>query len=433
MNLNPILNSLRSKGSVNFFRRIGSITQHYGVTASAMDLALQQFTELLRQYNFTATFPITAVTLGRYANTLTKYYNPTIEFAVHGYTHIDYSLFGKDELSTHLLQARKIFYKEGITPDGFRSPYLSQNKFLHENSSELGFKYASNQPYLWDVIGPEAITKQTMAGFENVLSYYSPWRSTSRPSIPRFVNNIIELPVSLPDDEILIDRLHASSKLILATWCKMLQQSYRRGELLTLQLHPERFVLFADSLRTFFTYVQSFSPKVWCANLRDITSWWETLNKAKVKFSSSDNGQCHFFIDAPDSVTILARGIEVQAAVKPSSNGFIEVNTKGFSIYSPKRPIIGVSPRTSIKLIDFLRNQGYILESSQNSPLYSYYFDIDQFEDRQENSILESIENSKHPLVKLGRWPNGCQSALAITGDIDAMTFWDYGLRLLGK
>jgi hypothetical protein len=32
----------------------------------------------------------------------------------------------------------------------------------------------------------------------------------------------------------------------------------------------------------------------------------------------------------------------------------------------------------------------------------------------------------------LGRWPHNTGSALAITGDIDALTLWDYGLRYLG-
>jgi hypothetical protein len=32
----------------------------------------------------------------------------------------------------------------------------------------------------------------------------------------------------------------------------------------------------------------------------------------------------------------------------------------------------------------------------------------------------------------LGLWPAGARSALAVTGDIDALTLWDFGLRLLG-
>jgi hypothetical protein len=35
--------------------------------------------------------------------------------------------------------------------------------------------------------------------------------------------------------------------------------------------------------------------------------------------------------------------------------------------------------------------------------------------------------------VWLGRWLNGARSALAITGDIDALTLWDCGLRFFER
>ena len=47
--------------------------------------------------------------------------------------------------------------------------------------------------------------------------------------------------------------------------------------------------------------------------------------------------------------------------------------------------------------------------------------------------LLAQIEGGDFPLVRLGRWPNGARSALCVTGDIDALTIWDYGLRFLGR
>jgi hypothetical protein len=60
------------------------------------------------------------------------------------------------------------------------------------------------------------------------------------------------------------------------------------------------------------------------------------------------------------------------------------------------------------------------------------YLDLPSFKAEDERSLLRHIEDSRLPLVRLGRWPNGAKSALVVTGDVDALTIWDYGLRLFG-
>jgi hypothetical protein len=104
-----------------------------------------------------------------------------------------------------------------------------------------------------------------------------------------------------------------------------------------------------------------------------------------------------------------------------------------FALRAPLRPFIGLSPVTSPDLAGFLRQQGYIVETSEEGHLYSYYFDQSEFTASQKRVLLSQIEETDRPLLRLGRWPNGARSALAITGDIDALTLWDYGLRFLGR
>jgi hypothetical protein len=104
-----------------------------------------------------------------------------------------------------------------------------------------------------------------------------------------------------------------------------------------------------------------------------------------------------------------------------------------FSLRAPCRPFVGLSPATSPRLTDFLWQQGYIVEVSMESGRYACYFDQVEFVAGQERRLLAQIEEVGRSLVRLGRWPNGARSALAITGDIDALTLWDYGLRLLGR
>jgi hypothetical protein len=74
-----------------------------------------------------------------------------------------------------------------------------------------------------------------------------------------------------------------------------------------------------------------------------------------------------------------------------------------------------------------------LIETTTDARLYSLYIDWADFSTQDERALLAKLEKAEAPLVQLGRWPNGNRSALAVTGDIDALTLWDYGLRLIGR
>ena len=48
------------------------------------------------------------------------------------------------------------------------------------------------------------------------------------------------------------------------------------------------------------------------------------------------------------------------------------------------------------------------------------------FSEKEEMQILKTIHNNDTPLIRFWRWPDGCQSALSVTGDIDAITVVDF-------
>jgi hypothetical protein len=398
-----------------------------------MEHSLKLFTDVVRRYDCKATLPITAVTLKRYSDVIKKYQTEEIEFAIHGYTHNDLFSLNQMDLESQLEKAVSSFNHEGISPRGFRSPYLRQNKFLYSALEKAGFLYLSNQPFLWQVLVEDDFPVSRMKLYRDVLAYYEPWNSTERLSLPRLINNIVEIPVSLPDDEILVDRLRASPDFVLKTWCSILHRSNQRGELFTLQLHPERAPAVADCLGSLLATALTLRPKVWCASLAEIATWWKERTAARVEISSHSERQYHFSSKAPKNAIILARGVDVKSTVQPFSSGYQEIKASNFTLESPVRPIIGISSYSSKKLEDFLKQQGYIIEISQDKELYSYFFNMPQFDLTQEKSVLELLEQTDRPLVRFGRWPDGAQSALAITGDIDVMTIWDYGLRLFGK
>src|SRR5690606_30139176 len=84
-------------------------------------------------------------------------------------------------------------------------------------------------------------------------------------------------------------------------------------------------------------------------------------------------------------------------------------------------------------LASFLRQQGYIVEEAPDGEAHACYLDRPSFRQEDERPLLAQLEAGDFPLVRLGRWPDAARSALCITGDIDALTLWDYSLRFLGR
>ncbi len=434
MKTNSITFAARAKGPLALLKRARNITNHYGLTSTKMDRALQLFAQTLGRFGCGASFPLTAVVLRRNSDTIAKYLDQNIEFAVHGYTHIDYSQLAPEEQVAHLRRARETFDAAGVQAVGFRSPYLRGEPHLYAAIEAAGFSYVSNQPIMWDILDADALAPSTCAAYGRAIEFYDPWPARERPSLPQLRNQVVEIPVSLPDDEILLERLGGETNgLVEKAWRRILSESYQRGELFTIQLHPERIARCADGLFAVLSEARTLTPSVWVARLDEIAAWWRARIGATVEITAASDGGLHAVVTGPSGTTVLARAVEVEAPTVPWADGYQQVEAMSFTIRAPYRPFIGLSPDVSPKLADFLRQQGYIFEISEESRLYSHYFYQTEFTAKDERSLVTRIEGTDRPLVRLGRWPHGAYSALAITGDIDALTLCDYGLRFFGR
>jgi peptidoglycan/xylan/chitin deacetylase (PgdA/CDA1 family) len=398
-----------------------------------MQESLQHFANTLQEYQACASFPITAVTLERNPHIIQPYLGTNIEFCIHGYTHTDITHRTQEHITEQLRKAVKVFNARGLPTYGYRSPYLSRSPSLQAALESAGFSFTSNQPVLWDSIDQTSLTVQQSAGYESALSFYQPWLARESVSLPRLVQDLVEIPVSLPDDEILFDRLGFSASQVQCAWLAILDQSYTRGELFTLQLHPERARLCTSILPAVFEKLRELSPAIWCARLSEIAAWWKALSSSVIHISEMSPGQYHVSAQCPPQASMLIRSVEVDVPIYPFINTYYSVYSTDIVIHSPVRPVIGLSLRSSQDLASFLRQQGLVVEFTQDPACCSLYFDQKDFDHRQERSLLAHIDASPAPLVRLWRWPNGAQSALAITGDIDALTLFDFGLRLIGR
>jgi peptidoglycan/xylan/chitin deacetylase (PgdA/CDA1 family) len=426
--MNPISIAIEGKGALSFLRRGVSIARRYGMTPNRMHRALAQFAAILRQFGCSATFPVTAVTMARNSAMIEKYQAWDIEFAVHGYRHVDHSQLAQTEQLVYLAQARQVFAKAGMLPGGFRGPYLRWNPDTLAALRQQGFAYDSSQGLAWDVIDGHG----TLA-YRRALDFYGARSASDYPSLPFLEENLVRIPYSLPDDEALVERLALeTTEQMGALWLDVLHRTHELGELFTLGLHPERIAVCREPLAGVLAKARVLTPAVWIARLDEIATWWRARAEAVAKITDAGDGGFHLVVAGPSGTTVLARAVKVDAPAVPWADGYRQVEATTLTIRAPCRPFIGVSPGTSLALTDFLHQQGYIVETSEESHRYSYYFDQTEFTVEHERPLLAQIEGTDRPLVRLGRWPDGACSALAVTGDIDAITLCDYGLRYLG-
>jgi hypothetical protein len=426
----PFVLAYRGKGLVTLLKRVWAIGQRYGLTEAKMERSLAQLSRILQQFDGRATVPITAVTLARNDAIIREYQAQGIEFAVHGYRHIDYSQLPLEEQCAHLRHASQVFRDHGVRFDGFRCPYLRWDENTLTALGQTHFTYDSSVSLVWD-IGEE----HTTDSYLQVLSLYGARPAANYPALPYLdtATNLVCIPYCLPDDEALVERLRwRSSAEMNQVWPTMFHQIHQQGELFALGLHPERVGVCASALIATLQQVRAATPAVWCAQLTEIAAWWKTRYTATVDVTNLQDGVLQLNISGPQGTTLLLRSLDGRTATEPWFDGYRLASENPCTIQASKRPFVGVSPSTAPALIDFLKQQGYILEVSSNPDLYSLYLDRGSFSREDERPLIRQIEEGDFPLVRLGRWPHGARSALCITGDIDAMTLWDYALRILG-
>lgn len=427
--MNPIAVAIRGKGVLKLLSRGARILRRYGLTAAKVDRGIGQLADLLRRFECDATLPITSVALKRNPEIIKGYQAQGIEFVIHGYRHEDYSQLSSAEQLTQLRQARQVFEQAGVQLQGFRSPYLRWNEDTRAALRQVGLIYDSSQGLAWDVLDGRGTP-----AYEHVLVFYRALPATDYPSLPSLESDLVCIPYSLPDDEALVERLDLKTQTEMEDiWLNVLRHTYELGELFTLGLHPERAALCLKPLEAVLTRARQREPAVWIARLDGIARWWKSRTEAAVEVTDAVGGGLRLTVEGPKGTTVLARAVEVDASTAPWADGYRQVRAATFTARAPLRPFIGLSPDASPRLASFLRQQGYIVETSGEDHIYSHYFDQTEFAPEHERPLLVGIEKSDRPLVRMGRWPDGARSALAVTGDIDALTVWDYGLRLLRR
>ena len=427
--MNLIAHSIASKGGVDFLRRVGTIATRFGVTPDQAERSLGAYLRVLRDYDCNGTFPITATVLERNPRVVRRLMDAGVELAVHGYVHTDHTTLSAARQREEIAEALRIFSREGVLATGFRGPYLRYNDHTLAAAESLGFRYVSNETVSYDVIDPGSTSPARWAAYQKALRLYSALPSTRTVARPRLRGSLVEIPVAMPDDEILVDRLgFRDGASIGRLWAGLVQLSNARGDLLTLQLHPERGRICAEALAIALGAARATADPVWIAQLRDIAEWWQRRARSRLRVEAAGDHHWQVSADGPDGVAVLARSVACPGARRWSETYLALPDTSGV-VECPDPPVIQVS-RESVGLRAFLEEEGYaVAEASETDDRAIYFHRPGPLGLADQAEILAEIEAAASPLVRLARWPGGARSALSITGDIDALTLGDFVRR----
>jgi peptidoglycan/xylan/chitin deacetylase (PgdA/CDA1 family) len=416
--------SLRSRGPVGSAARTAKVLSRFGATASAMSRRLDRYERVAAEHGAYPTWPTTACVLARNPDLLKRYAERGAELAVHGLVHGDHALLERDQQRESIARALEIFERRGIPATGFRGPYLRYNGATLDVLRELGFLYHSSQAVVFPVSFGDAVG--ATPSYELVLKFYGALDSRRHAVTPKLRDGIVDIPVAVPDDEILIERLRLDESARDAVWLQILELTHARGDLFTLQLHPERIPELGGALGATLAQARRRQPPVFIARLDEIARWWLRRAGFALSVTRSGAGRHHVRLVADDDATLLVRGLDV--AQRPWHGRDALCDARSFDVVSPRAPIVGVSRRSPASLQRFLAEEGLPFEISDDQEGYGAFVDVATAE-WTEGDIVDAIDRAAGPLVRLWRWPNGARSALAVTGDIDALTIRDFALR----
>jgi peptidoglycan/xylan/chitin deacetylase (PgdA/CDA1 family) len=425
--MNPVVVAARGKGARGAARRAAVIVRHYGVTTGRMEGAIDRFLRLLDEYDAPASFPVTGAALSRTSAVLERH-APDVEFPIHGYYHVDHALLPAEAQLAQLQRAQRLWQRRGIPMAGFRAPYLRTTPDTLAAVRAAGLRYDASRAIAFPLDA-----RMTTPAYRHATEFEMAVSATDVASLPRWEEGVLRLPYTLPDDEAIADRLDLAPAAAREVWVGLFRSAYERGELVVLGLHPERIVRCEPALRAVLAAARSSRPPVWIARLDAIADWWTARAAATIDVAPVGEGEFVVTSRGPAALRVIARGVEIDDDVEPWYGTDRLMHRRGQRVRAAAAPIAYVSAGSSVALDGFLKEHGYPFQRVSAPRAGTVFLDRPVFGPREEKDVLDALESSPEPLVRLGRWPHGARSALAISGDIDALSIWDYGLRVFGR
>jgi peptidoglycan/xylan/chitin deacetylase (PgdA/CDA1 family) len=444
--MNLVAFSLRTKGAHNFARRLWTVFARFGFSERPNSRALHALLHTLEPYHAGPTFFIPAVVLKRHPRLISDIARQGAEIGIHGYVHNDYRTLSAREQYSQTRQAIDVFGQAQIAYAGFRNPYLGWTEDALEAFRSLGFAYESNEAVLHQVVDLQEFSSLLQSGYARSLALFQAIACTSYTLRPHQEGSLVRIPTSIPDDEMLFDRLRITNpRKVGHIWSEIMSHVYQQEGIYTLNLHPERGLLCQQALAALLTFASSQMLPVWITRLHEVASWWQERQSFRLHLTPLDRQRWQVSASCTARATLLGRHLEVEGEGAEETGAWYgpeqRIARRDFVVHAPQMPALAISPRTPADVLAFLAEQGYALlpgVAEEERAGFACYLDLPDGlgQDRAEqvrlrSELVQKIETLDAPLLRFAYWPQGQRAALAISGDIDSVTIQDFFLRIL--
>jgi peptidoglycan/xylan/chitin deacetylase (PgdA/CDA1 family) len=423
---------LRSKGLSGVVPRLKMLLDRFDLSGKKMKAAVAEINRLGAEHDFKPAMIVPAVVLQRHKSLLSYASGSHLEFAIHGYTHKNHRPWSLEKQQEEIEKGKAVFDRLGMPYCGFRAPYLSSNADTNKALESCGMLWNSDQGIMWS--NNEQLPRNSYSTSEAVEILYHPDDAAKTLAMPRSHGQMVCIPLVLPDDEILIDRMGIKdSDRLTGIWLDILEQTYARGDLFVLQLHPERFIFCGKPMDALLNHITNSNMRVWITDMCEITKWWKERSAFQFEITKQPDDRCAIRCECSDRAVVLVRNSPDTAP--PFHNGYQRVSGKHFTLaIQGGKPCIGISPRCTPALLAFIEALGFAYEMAEADSGYSVFFgEHEVYASDKEIDILSRIERSDQPLLRYWLWPDGCQSAFATSHDLDCVTLADFMYRALGR
>jgi len=251
------------KGFGGTVYRASLLPVRYGISPDRIVSRLVRMIAMMARWDSRPTIPITASVLERHPEILRSLRDA--DLAVHGYRHISYEDLPFDEKRSDLDAACTVFSNLGLLLRGFRAPYLRADRETLDLVRSRGFLFDSSSTQ-FALPGGHPITRAVRL---LIASRYG--TDSVVPSVAMHPT-LVEMPVSLPDDEILVDGLGLRNTTGLwHAFEAMMEIASSTGSHLILQVHPERFHICEAALELLIE--KAVDTGRWLTPLSEASDW----------------------------------------------------------------------------------------------------------------------------------------------------------------
>lgn len=418
----------KKRGLRFILKRGSALLDRYGFTPSRTSARIKESLAAMAKFDCSPTFFVPAVVVKRNLPFIRSLQEHGCEIGVHGYNHVDLRSYSPENASGQLLHAAEVLRSSGIEVHGFRCPYLSASDELIHTLPDGIFEYSSNKAIEWPHRQPRNPGDSLL--FNTIEKFYQPADAEESLSLPWVKNGLVELPPCVPDDLQLHDGLGYSLEQISRIWLDTLHLTHKRGELFNLMFHPELAAYFEAPFHALLQEARSLQPLVWITRLREVCAWWQEREKFGVEIGFRQGGSLLDFC-CTERATLLFRGFDPHVRAARWNEIYSRALSRHIHLDGPRLPFIGLPADAPEWAVLSLRRMGYILLTGEQGLRCSLYLDRTSLQlFNQPVELVAYIENLDVPMIRFWPWPDGMRSALCVTGDLDALSLFDYVTRL---